>query len=174
MPDIAMPYVVELLLNGLLFLLLISSAVTDIKSNSIYNSQTYTAIVLGFVLNFIGAGWVGVIGSIGGFVVGFALLFVFYLAGGFGAGDVKLLAAIGALKGVDFVLWTMVYSALVGGLMAFAVIIWNGVFWKTLKSCFQLVLHPVRAGRELHATPQLYLPYGVAISIGGGAAFFAL
>jgi prepilin peptidase CpaA len=176
--DILMQYsnaqIIVLLTHGILFMLVISAGITDLKWNCIYNWQTYTAILLGLSLNFWNAGWHGLLGSFSGLVTGFALLFVFYLLGGFGAGDVKFLAAIGALKGVEFVLWTMAYSALVGGIMAFAAIIWKGMFWSTIKKCFYLVCHPLRAHKELNETPQLYLPYGLAISIGCCWTFLAL
>ena len=99
---------------------------------------------------------------------------MFYLVGGFGAGDVKFLAAIGALKGATFVTWTMAYSALVGGIMAMAVMIWKGVFWKTLKASFYYVRHPVKGHKDLDENEHVYLPYGVAISIGCCWAFFAV
>jgi prepilin peptidase CpaA len=113
-------------INCVLFLLITSAVVTDLRKQSIYNFQTYTAICLGVLLNFIADGWTGLQMSLLGFVVGFALLFLFYLVGGFGAGDVKFLSAIGALKGATFVTWTMAYSTMVGGIMAMAVMIWKG------------------------------------------------
>jgi prepilin peptidase CpaA len=144
----------------------ISASLTDLNWNCLSNWQTYSAILLGFGLNFWHAGWEGLWWSLSGCGIGFALLFIFYLLGGFGAGDVKYLAAIGALKGTEFVIWTMAYSALVGGIMAFAVIIWKGVFGSTIKKCFFLVRHPLKARREFREAPQIYLPYGLAISIG--------
>ena len=163
-----------MLTHCILFMLLISAGITDLKWNCIYNWQTYTAILLGLSLNFWHAGWQGLLWSFSGLVMGFVLLFIFYILGGFGAGDVKFLAAIGALTGVEFVLWTMAYSALVGGIMAFAAIIWKGIFWNTIKKCFYLIRHPIRAHKEFNETPQIYLPYGLAISIGCCWTFFTL
>lgn len=166
--------VMILLTHATLFLLAISAAITDMRRNCIYNWQTYSAIGLGLSLNFLGGGWQGLAWSAGGLAAGFGLLFVFYLSGGFGAGDVKFLAAIGALEGVEFVLWTMAYTALIGGIMAFAVMIWKGVFLDTVKRCFYLLRHPLRARKEFQKSPQIVLPYGLAISVGCCWAFFAL
>lgn len=163
-----------LLTHCILFMLIFSAGITDLKWNCIYNWQTYSAIILGLSLNFWHNGWLGFLWSLCGCGVGFALLFIFYLSGGFGAGDVKFLAAIGALKGVQFVIWTMAYSALIGGIMAFGVIIWKGIFWNTIKKCFYLVSHPIRARKEFNESPQIYLPYGLAISIGCCWTFFSL
>jgi prepilin peptidase CpaA len=163
--------IAELLIHGVLMLLIVSALITDFKYSCIYNWQTYPAVLSALALNFISSGWSGLLWSLSGLAVGFALLIVFYLAGGFGAGDVKLLAAIGALKGVEFVMWTMAYAALVGGIMALSVMIWKGVFWSTLQKSFYLVRHPIRAPKEFSETPQIYLPYGIAISMG---CFWAL
>ncbi len=170
-PNVAMSL---LLSHAVLLILIASAAITDLKHNCIYNWQTYTAACLGLGLNIWVAGWQGLWWSASGLVVGFTLLFVFYLSGGFGAGDVKLLAAIGALEGTTFVLWTMVYAALLGGIMAFAVMIWKGVFGDTIKSCLYLVRHPFKARKELEKSPNIVLPYGLAISAGSCWAFFVL
>jgi prepilin peptidase CpaA len=124
---------IELPIHGILIVLIVSALITDFKRNCIYNWQTYPAVLSALALNFLASGWNGLLWSLSGLAVGFALLIVFYLAGGFGAGDVKLLAAIGALKGVEFVMWTMAYAALVGWIMALSVMIWKGVFWSTLQ-----------------------------------------
>ena len=124
---------IELPIHGILIVLIVSALITDFKRNCIYNWRTYPAILSALALNFLASGWNGLLWSLSGLAVGFALLIVFYLAGGFGAGDVKLLAAIGALKGVEFVMWTMAYAALVGWIMALSVMIWKGVFWSTLQ-----------------------------------------
>ena len=141
--------------NWILIILFASAAITDLQKQCIYNWQTYTAALLGLLVNYLSGAWHGLIFSFFGLVTGFALLLFFYLLGGFGAGDVKFLAAIGALKGAEFVIWTMAYSALVGGIMAFGVIIWQGVFWQTIKKCFNLVLHPKRTQREMKNEPLL-------------------
>ncbi len=160
------------MINAVLFILFISAIITDLKSRSIYNAQTYTGIVLGLLLGFSATGWNGLMMSFTGCLVGFFLLFFIYILGGIGAGDVKLLAAIGALKGTEFVLWTMFYTALVGGIMALSIIIWQGTFRQTIKSCFQIIRHPVQTGKE--PEKHQYLPYGVAISLGCLWAFCTL
>ena len=162
------------LVHGTLLILAVSAAITDLKQNCIYNWQTYGAAVLGLGFNFCGGGWQGLWWSVSGLAVGFFLLFVFYLMGGFGAGDVKFLAAIGALEGTEFVIWTMVYSALVGGIMAFAVMLWKDIFCDTIKRCFYLLRHPFQARKVLQTSPQIVLPYGLAISAGCCWAMFAL
>jgi prepilin peptidase CpaA len=163
---------ITLLTNAILVVLFSSAAVTDLKWKKIYNVQTYPAIACGLILGFAASGLPGLAAHACGLGVGFCLLLVFYLMGGMGAGDVKLLGAIGALKGSTFVVWTMFYTGLVGGVMALSVIIWHGTVRKTLKNLLFFVRHPVRAQQEQDDEQQHhYLPYGFAISLG---CFFAL
>ncbi len=157
---------INLINNSILVLLFLSAAVTDLKWNKIYNRQTYPAMICGLILGFATAGVYGLVIHFLGLVVGLSLLFVFYLLGGVGAGDVKLLGAIGALKGATFVLYTMFYAGLVGGAMALGIIIWQGNVKRTMKNLFYFVRHPFRAQHELDEQNYQYLPYGFAISIG--------
>lgn len=157
---------IHLLNNAILVLLILSAAITDLKWNKIYNLQTYPAMICGLILGFVTAGVYGVLIHFLGLVVGLSLLFIFYLLGGVGAGDVKLLGAIGALKGSTFVLYTMFYAGLVGGAMALAIIIWQGNVKQTMKNLFYFIRHPFRAQHELDEQNYQYLPYGFAISVG--------
>ena len=152
--------------NSILVVLFISAAITDLTSKKIYNVQTYPAMLCGLILGFVSEGVHGALVSFGGLLVGLGLLMVLYLVGGMGAGDVKLLGAIGALKGASFVLWTMFYTGLVGGFMALAVIIWHGTARATLRNVLVLIRHPFRAQQEQQEREQHYLPYGFAISLG--------
>lgn len=160
--------------NLVLLLLILSSFITDITKKKIYNFQTYPAMVIGLLLGFVSSGGQGVLMSFLGLLSGMGLLFLFFLAGGVAAGDVKLLGAVGALKGSVFVLWTMFYTGLIGGIMAFAYIIWKGKLLSTLKSVFRILRHPVKGRQEEDENMKLYLPYGVAISLGAGWALFTV
>ena len=149
--------------NILLVLLMLSVLITDATKKKIYNIQTYPAMLGGLALGCLLGSWQGLWASFLGLVVGMALLFVFYLVGGIGAGDVKLLGAIGALKGATFVVWTLYYTALIGGAMALALIIWKGMVRQTLGNIVQFIRNPLNP--PVVDAPQ-YLPYGVAISLG--------
>ena len=169
-----MPDTLDLLINLLLIALFVSAAVTDFKWKKIYNLQTYTAIICGISLHSLMSGWDGALFSLSGFLVGSALLLVFFFMGGVGAGDVKLLGAIGALKGTTFVLWTMFYTGLVGGAMAISIIILKGAAGKMFKNMFRFLRHPLTAQDEEAKKGNLYLPYGVAISTGCLWALFTV
>src|SRR6476646_6105704 len=83
------------------------AVVTDVRSRRISNRLTYPLMALGLAANGLAGGWGGARDSALG-----------WLLGAIGAGDLKLLAAIGALKGPEFVLHAAVYTALAGGVLA--------------------------------------------------------
>jgi prepilin peptidase CpaA len=157
---------INLAINLILILLALTSFITDITKKKIYNVQTYPSMVLGLILSYAAGGGHGILMSFAGLFTGLALLFIIFLAGGIGAGDVKLLGAIGALKGTVFVLWTMFYTGLIGGIMAFALLIWKGKLLATFKNLFAFLRHPVKAHGNQKPEERIYLPYGVAISLG--------
>ncbi len=165
---------INLAINIILILLSLTSFITDITKKKIYNIQTYPSMVLGLILGYTAGGGHGILMSFAGLLTGLALLFIIFLAGGIGAGDVKLLGAIGALKGTVFVLWTMFYTGLIGGIMAFALLIWKGKLLTTFKNLFTFLRHPVKARADQKPEERMYLPYGVAISLGSIWALFTV
>src|SRR4026208_1560982 len=101
-----------------LMIVLLIAVVTDLRSSRIPNWLTFPA--MGFALA--GHAWLGsmhgVMFSLVGLGTGLGLFFLFYLAGGVGAGDVKLMAAIGAFVGVYGVLSCAWIAMIIGGLSA--------------------------------------------------------
>ena len=165
---------INLAINIILILLALTSFLTDISKKNIYNIQTYPSMALGLILGYAVGGGHGILMSLAGLFTGLALLFIIFLAGGIGAGDVKLLGAIGALKGTVFVLWTMFYTGLIGGVMAFALLIWKGRLLATFKNLFTFLRHPVKTHEKQKQEERVYLPYGVAISLGSVWALFTV
>ena len=94
------------------------AAFADILTGKIPNWLTYPACVFGVCLAGLSTSWPGLVDSVLGLTLGFGPFFALYLMGGMGGGDVKLMAAVGAMMGVDFVLNAMITSILVGGLIA--------------------------------------------------------
>jgi prepilin peptidase CpaA len=143
--------------------------VTDLKKRMIYNKVIFPALIIAFGLHAALGGWSGIGQSLLGFTVGLCILLIPYLLGGMGAGDVKLLALVGALKGTWFVLAASVYMALFGALIAVAVVLFQKGFRKRVQFLLY-VLVGIRFGLKIqwreHFTSGTY-PYGVAIA--GGA-----
>ena len=77
------------------------------------------------ILNILYYGFEGLKLSFLGFLAGLGILIIPYLFGGMGAGDVKLLAFVGAAKGVTFVVNSAIYMAFVGGVISLVILILN-------------------------------------------------
>ncbi|KKK36319.1 peptidase A24 [Mesobacillus campisalis] len=144
---------------------------TDIRSRKILNIVTIPTIVFSMVINVLGGGIEGLLYSGKGFFVGTGLLLIPYLLGGLGAGDVKLMAAIGALMGANFVFYSFIYTALIGGAIAIALIVKERGFWYPLKNLlFNLTFLRGNLGSMIitsdKKTSSISFPYGVAIVLG--------
>jgi prepilin peptidase CpaA len=72
----------------------------------------------GLIVHFAQKGWPGVLHSLFGAAIGFAVFLIFYLLGGMGGGDIKLMAGFGALLGDAHIVPAALLAAISGGLMA--------------------------------------------------------
>jgi prepilin peptidase CpaA len=165
----------------LLVLLVIPAAIWDFLERRVPNWLTFSGVLLGLGLNVIlfeSAGfWMALKG------LGLALLIYFplYLLRGVGGGDVKLMAAIGAIVGPANWLAIFVITALIGGVSALVLLAARGRLRKTFGNIW-LILLSVSHGRAPHRdNPQLdvrteqglRLPHAVIIAC-GALVFLAL
>ena len=104
----------------------LAASVTDIWKFKVYNVLTLPTLVLGILVSTILGGWGGLGSSLLGTALGFGLLVVFFAVGGVGAGDVKLLAAVGAWLGPYLTYQVFLASALFGGLYALILVLGQG------------------------------------------------
>lgn len=102
---------------GVIPLVAVASA-ADIASQRIPNTLILAGAAVGFLLQGWAAGTGGVLAAIYGLVVGLAILLPGYLMGFTGAGDAKLMAAIGTFLGPVGVLQAALISIFVGGIIA--------------------------------------------------------
>ena len=152
------------------FMCTIISTLYDLKTGKIPNFITLPAIVLGLILNAYYSGLEGLKDSLLGMILGILLLLIPFVLHGLGAGDVKLLAAIGALNGSTFVFYTFLYSAMAGGLLALAIALFRGQIYTVMTNVW-VSLQGITLGvqdvdRPLVVTSGLKFPYGVAFLIG--------
>jgi len=146
----------------------------DLKYRRIPNWLTLPAVFCGLILNLYLSGPAGLQDAFLGTLLGIGLLLVPFAMRGIGAGDVKLLAAIGALNGVNFVFSAFLYSAVAGGIMALAVVLGKKMFlpaFFNVAVLFQNGLGAVRGTPKENFTLGVKIPYGVAILIGTIAAY---
>jgi len=91
------------------------------------------------------------------------------MMGGMGGGDVKLMAAIGAIMGYPFILDAMFYSIMFGGFVALLVLAWKKTLIKSLKNVFRAILTFLIPGIfsvPLNAKDSYKIPYGFCIAVG--------
>ncbi|EZH65396.1 hypothetical protein DH09_17360 [Bacillaceae bacterium JMAK1] len=102
---------------------LLIATIIDLRTWKIPNWLTLSATVIGVTHNGFMYGLDGLFTSLLGMIIGFAIFFCFYLMKAYGAGDVKLMAAIGAIMGVPFILYSSIIIVLIGGLVSIIVLI---------------------------------------------------
>jgi prepilin peptidase CpaA len=158
---------------------LVEAAVIDGWKLKVPNWLTAHLILGGLAFCAWSAGWAGLVWSLEGAALGLALLLPLYAIGGMGAGDVKLLAGVGAWVGPALTLRAFVASAVVGGVMAVAMVAWSGQYvrhwamFQTIGSEILTVRRPAKLA-ELAAARKptmLLLPYGIPIAVGTIAWF---
>jgi len=148
------------------------ACVWDIRTRRIPNTLTLGGALLGVCVSLIDRGVSGFAFSIAGWGLGAALFLPFFAVRGMGAGDVKLMAAIGAWLGVQAVLWSVLYAAIAGGLLAMALSVYHGYLGQALSNLWGALLHWRTAG--LSPVPGLTLttargprlPYALPILAG--------
>jgi len=95
-----------------------AACVTDLHSRRIPNWLTFGSAAAAIAVHYAYGGPEAVRFATGGWVTGLFLYMPLFLLGGMGAGDVKLLAALGAWLGPAGAFWLAVYSSMAGGVMA--------------------------------------------------------
>jgi len=150
----------------------IAGAVSDVRSNRIPNWLTYGGIALALSLRAAVGGWRSLEQGVGGILLGGGVFFVFFLVHGLGAGDVKLMAAVGAWVGPHSTLGVLIATALAGGVLALVYMAFYKRVGSTFRNLGALLRFHLRAGVRPHPKLNLQgpetirLPYGLAIAMG--------
>lgn len=160
---------------ALLLTLVVVAAWFDLKSRRIPNWLVLVGLVSSFIFQIL----FNSLGSFNGFkawglglLVGFGLFLPLYLLHAMGAGDVKLMAMVGAFLGPMAALGVVLTTLIVGGVLALAVALWSGSLRQTLGNVrfvlTQTMLKALPGGVQLEAPSASAgnLPYAVAIAAG--------
>jgi len=157
--------------------ILIWAAWIDGRELRVPNWQTLPMILAGLIYNSVQGE--GFLFGLQGMGMGLALLLPLWMVGGMGAGDVKLLAGVGAWLGWSVTLNAFLTCCVVGGVMAVCMVTYRGTWMKHIGN-FMMILHEFRT---IHSIKQLsdiaaerkpsmlLLPYGIPICIGSLAYF---
>jgi len=118
----------------------------DLTTRRIPNVLTFGAAAVAVVVHLYLDGWVGAGTSVGGWLAGAALFFPFFALRGMGAGDVKLLAALGAWLGPAGAVWVALFASIAGGVMALAVSACTGYLKQAFTNLWCLLMDWRTAG----------------------------
>ncbi|HEY1271861.1 MAG TPA: A24 family peptidase [Terriglobales bacterium] len=161
---------------------------TDWRWRRIPNWLTVPGALLGLGMNSMASGWEGVKASLEGIALGLALLFPFIFIRAIGAGDWKLVGAIGAFLGPRQLLSVLLVAVMVAGVMAAVLIVYKKRIGESVRNIGRLLValgtgHAGERSVSLDNPEALKVPFGVAVALAvvvfvvgrlawGGAAWF--
>jgi len=163
-----------LVLRAVLVLIVVTAAIFDLRYRKIPNWLVLTGLVLGFGLNTFLFEVTGLAFSAKGFGLALLIYFPLYLLRAMGAGDAKLMAAVGSIVGWGNWLGIFVATAVIGGVLGLVVLLFAGRIRKTFWNIGWILnemLHfraPYHSSEELdvRSAQGMRMPHGVAIALG--------
>jgi prepilin peptidase CpaA len=159
---------------GVLAIVLIAAAVSDLRRGKVFNWITYPALVAGLVLA-VAEGAAGgeisrtLIDHLLGLGFGFGVMFAAYVLGGMGGGDVKLMAAVGLMTGWPDALYALVYAFMVAAALGLILMIWKGRTRTVIRRLWIAVrILPLPTAKMSEAVPEdsIRVPFGFAACVG--------
>lgn len=147
-----------------LLALLALATLADVRNRRIPNALTFPTIGLGLALGAMLGGVDGLREHAFGAALGLGMLFPLFVLRWMGAGDVKLMAAIGALMGTEFVWFACLWAAVFGAGMALAGLIYSRRLGLALAHMYYSRLMPQTGGSFISSG--LRMPYAPAIALG--------
>lgn len=173
-----------ILRDGVLLAMLAAAVFTDATRGKVYNFITMPALAIGLVISLLASvgspaqgNWlVELLGrdfltSLAGIALALGIFGFAYLMGMLGGGDVKLMAAIGAIMGWRFFLEAAVLTACVGAIIAIVILVRRGRIAQGLKNSVTALVAPrrwkkLRECAEPGSAELETIPYTYAIGIG--------
>jgi len=157
--------------------LLIASAM-DLRYHRLPNWLTVTVAAVGLLTRIMMDGWAGVVDGVAGFALAALMFLPFWIARWMGAGDVKLLMALGLLLGWRIGLLVNVFSLLVGIVGSITLLLFAGELPRYLKRYLNMAVYALITREKLYIPPSpgdiaaRRFPYALAISLGALLAVY--
>jgi prepilin peptidase CpaA len=163
----------DVLRTGPLLMLIVAAAWMDVLTRRIPNALVIPGAVLGLAVAALAAGFTGALSALGGLATGLALMLPLYFLRAMGAGDVKLMAMVGAWLGPAEVVSAALLVFVAGGLLAVTAALWHGRLRQLVANLRVMLFGSLvnamsGAGATVIAPAQSVgnVPYGIAIAIG--------
>lgn len=157
-------------LDTLLLLLVAAAAINDLVSRRIPNLLLLAGLAGALVLHAISPDpGAALLACLGGAMLGLVLFLPFYLLRSMAAGDVKMMATVGAFTGPAVAFHIAVIAWCAGGVMALAIILFRGrlrLALANVRGIFRRAMLRLPSGSETVTESAGSLPYGVAIAAG--------
>ena len=162
----------DMLIIIYLVIILLIASIFDLRYQKIPNLLTFPAMIIALVYYSLTAGLNGLVFSAGGLGLGIAIFIIPYLLGGMGAGDAKLMGAVGAVLGAQGVFNAVIFTVIIGGFYSILLLIAcqkncrkfitsSALMVKTLAYTGKFICIPLNEQEE---KPKLC--YGIAITLG--------
>jgi prepilin peptidase CpaA len=147
----------------------LAASTEDIWRRNISNWIPLAALVGGLAVRANQGGWNGVGSWFLGALAGFSVFFIFYMLGGMGGGDVKLMAGFGSILGPSRLLEAALWTAGIGGIMAACVVVYREIvrLWRKRRASDKTAKDGATA---LAQQEDPYIPYAPAITLGSWLA----
>jgi prepilin peptidase CpaA len=162
-----------------LLVFVLSCCVFDVRTRRIPNAISAPAILIGLILNGLYFGSAGLLASAGGVVVMIAVLIAPFALGGIGAGDVKMMAAVGAFLGPRLAILGLALGMGVGGIVMAVHLVRLGRLTEKVGALQAMISSAVvtRSTAPLRVAADdpgaISLPYSVPLGLGTAAAILA-
>jgi prepilin peptidase CpaA len=161
-------------LQALLVLVVVTAALFDIRERRIPNWVTVSGVVAGLVLNGFLYEWPGLMSSLKGLGLALLIYFPLFAIRAMGAGDAKLMAAVGSITGPANWLGIFILTAMIGGFLGIALLLLTGRTRRTVANVGFLIrelayLRPPYLGKEeldIRNPRSVGLPHGAVIALG--------
>ena len=161
--------VTELAATGVVLAMLATAVVADLRVGKIFNWLTAPCAAVGIALGAAGGGLPGMADRLSGMAVVLVGVLLLSRAATVGGGDIKLLMAVGALKGFHFALWAMLLTGVLGGLVALVYMLRHRAIKETALTMMVATMVS-SAGGQSAAIPTGpaagKIPYSTAIALG--------
>jgi prepilin peptidase CpaA len=144
----------------------------DLRTRRIPNALTFSAALAGLLFHVVTSGTAGAQVAAGGWVVGLLLLLPFFVLGGMGGGDVKLVAALGAWLGPSQTFWLAIYANLAGGALALCLVLSRGYLRQAFSNIVAILNYWSHSGitavpgHTLQSSKSPRLAYAIPILMG--------
>ncbi|AIY42958.1 Type IV prepilin peptidase TadV/CpaA [Collimonas arenae] len=162
--------------TAVLFILLIVAAVSDFRTYKIPNWLTASGTIFGLAYSTVApvSPQAGFLWAIEGLLLGLFMMLPFYALRATGAGDVKLMAMVGAFIGVPHIFYAVIFTFLAGGIAALGFALFHRTLGRMLNNVRSIVqvmtlsaIGGTRPDAGMAASNSVgKLPYGVSIGIG--------